>query len=124
MAGLQRSAVSFRRQGSSGLVWDDRVLTEEQNQTKKDNEGGEGGDVEFREMRASQSVSLAATREGSSAAAASMRRSRSGGAGRTWRTGKVSPAIDPPSPKVSACGFCVFGKPPSDKRQKKVSRKR
>ncbi|KAE8696114.1 3-isopropylmalate dehydratase-like [Hibiscus syriacus] len=39
-------------------------------------------------------------------------RSRSnGGERRGYRTRKVSPAIDPPSPKVSACGFCsAFGK--------------
>jgi hypothetical protein len=30
MAGLQRSAQTFRRSGSSGLVWDERYLTEEQ----------------------------------------------------------------------------------------------
>ncbi|XP_066325191.1 uncharacterized protein [Miscanthus floridulus] len=29
MAGLQRSALTFRRSGSSGLVWDERFLTEE-----------------------------------------------------------------------------------------------
>lgn len=29
MAGLQRSAQTFRRSGSSGLVWDERFLTEE-----------------------------------------------------------------------------------------------
>lgn len=26
MTGLQRSAVSFRRQGSSGMIWDDRII--------------------------------------------------------------------------------------------------
>ncbi|CAA2987243.1 Hypothetical predicted protein, partial [Olea europaea subsp. europaea] len=34
------------------------------------------------------------------------KKSRSNGRGRGLRTGRVSPAIDPPSPKVSACGFC------------------
>ena len=29
MAGLQRSAQTFRRSGSSGLVWDERFLTQE-----------------------------------------------------------------------------------------------
>ncbi|XP_021859149.1 uncharacterized protein At1g15400-like [Spinacia oleracea] len=28
-SGLQRSAISFRRQGSSGLVWDDRLVSGE-----------------------------------------------------------------------------------------------
>ncbi|KAL4195028.1 hypothetical protein AMTRI_Chr05g62460 [Amborella trichopoda] len=29
MAGLPQSAVSFRRQGSSGLIWDDRLFSGE-----------------------------------------------------------------------------------------------
>ncbi|KAK9272932.1 hypothetical protein L1049_003311 [Liquidambar formosana] len=38
--------------------------------------------------------------------------------GHGYRTGKVSPAIEPPSPKVSACGFCsAFGKPAKTHRQ-------
>ena len=44
MAGLQRSAVSFRRQGSSGFVWDDRFLSEELNKVKEDqNNNNDGG---------------------------------------------------------------------------------
>ncbi|XP_058074521.1 MAPK kinase substrate protein At1g80180-like [Magnolia sinica] len=124
MAGLQRSAISFRRQGSSGLVWEDRVLAEDPNQTKKKEEE-EGGGVEFRELRPSQSVGSSGIRERSLPAATTMQRSRSGGAGRTWRSLKVSPAIDPPSPKMSGCGFCVFGKSAGGaKRSKKTSRKR
>lgn len=44
MATLQRSAVSFRRQGSPGLVWDDKYVL------------GEDGTVQFREMRPWQST--------------------------------------------------------------------
>ncbi|XP_072966704.1 uncharacterized protein At1g15400-like [Typha angustifolia] len=92
MAGLQRSSETFRRSGSSGLVWEDRFLSEELNQGKKgsEEEGGGGGAV-----------------------ASSMERSRSNGGRGGYRTvGRISPALDPPSPRVSVCGFCgFFGKP-------------
>ncbi|MQM15404.1 hypothetical protein Taro_048348 [Colocasia esculenta] len=95
---------TFRRSGSSGLVWEDRFISEELNlQARKNKEGEE----EFRELRPSRSVGTTGQLE----------RSRSngggevgGGGGRPYRTGKVSPALDPPSPKVSGCGFCgIFG---------------
>ncbi|XP_068649400.1 uncharacterized protein At1g15400-like [Aristolochia californica] len=104
MEGLQRSSVSFRRQGSSGLVWEDRFLSGDLSQMKKMEE-----EVEFRELRPSYSVGSIGM----------LGRSRSNGGGKAWRTGKVSPAIDPPSPKVSACGFCgVFGKSSNNQRPK------
>ncbi|XP_058112959.1 MAPK kinase substrate protein At1g80180-like [Magnolia sinica] len=107
MAGLQRSSVSFRRQGSSGLIWEDRLLSGDLNQMKKRQEEAEGG-VEYRELRTSQSVgSIGLTG-----------RSRSGG-GRAWGAAKVSPAIEPPSPKVSGCGFCgMLGRSASTKQPK------
>lgn len=107
MAGLQRSSVSFRRQGSSGLVWEDRLLSGDLNQMKQKDEG-----VELRELRHSQSVGSVGM----------MDRSRSGG-GR-WRTVKVSPAIEPPSPKVSGCGlFCrVLGRSATTKQRKSGKR--
>ncbi|XP_020224028.1 MAPK kinase substrate protein At1g80180 [Cajanus cajan] len=87
MAGLQRSAVSFRRQGSSGFVWDDKFLSEEFNKVKEE----QANDVQIKTPP--------------------LQRSRSAGGGRGYRTGKVSPAIEPPSPRLSACGFCAaFGK--------------
>ncbi|KAF9612530.1 hypothetical protein IFM89_000452 [Coptis chinensis] len=112
MAGLQRSAISFRRQGSSGLVWEDPLASGELDKAKKKegeekNEKEEGGS-EFRELRQSKSVGSIKMIE----------RSRSNG-GRGYRTGKVTPSLDPPSPKVSACGFCsVFSKPVGDHRSK------
>ncbi|GMQ06934.1 hypothetical protein CsSME_00051340 [Camellia sinensis var. sinensis] len=52
MDGLQRSAISFRRQGSSGLVWDDKFLSGKLNQTKpKDHQQADEGK---RDHRASQ----------------------------------------------------------------------
>ncbi|KAJ8637640.1 hypothetical protein MRB53_011907 [Persea americana] len=101
MAGLQRSSVSFRRQGSSGLIWEDRFLSGELNQKKQKEEG----EKEIGGLRHCQSVGNIGM----------MERNRSG-EGRAWRTVKVSPAIEPPSPKVSGCGICgVFGKPASTK---------
>ncbi|XP_073035835.1 MAPK kinase substrate protein At1g80180-like [Primulina eburnea] len=85
MAGLQRSAVSFRRQGSSGLVWNEKLnqLINQQNQD------------------------AAATGTG-----LRIERSRSTGGEKGFSSGKMTSAAEPPSPKVSACGFCAaaFGK--------------
>ncbi|KAK7294107.1 hypothetical protein RJT34_16990 [Clitoria ternatea] len=90
MAGLQRSEVSFRRQGSSGLVWDDRLLSGELNKLNKEEDQQQKGEI--KDLKPINTV----------------QRSRSTGG---YRTGKVSPAIEPPSPKLSACGFCAaFGK--------------
>ncbi|KAA8523032.1 hypothetical protein F0562_009455 [Nyssa sinensis] len=86
MSGLQRSEISFRRQGSSGLIWDDKLLSGELNQIKtKDEEEKEK--AEPREH--------------------------------TYRTVKVEPTIDPPSPRVSSCGICgMFGKPVTAKKHR------
>ncbi|CAO2822701.1 unnamed protein product [Amaranthus hypochondriacus] len=98
MEGLQRSAISFRRQGSSGLVWDDKLISgelkPEDNQDQKDD----------------QKIDL--------------RRSKSdGGNRRVYRTVKVEQAEDPPSPRVSGCGFCsVFGKPVAKTDKKKTGK--
>ncbi|XP_062221241.1 uncharacterized protein At1g15400-like [Phragmites australis] len=106
MAGLQRSVQTFRRSGSSGLIWDELFLTEG------------GGAVGPRpELRNSRSVgSIGALR----------RRGRDEGGGiedkkrklalvkqkqkghqkqeeKAFRTRDVAPAVDPPSPRVSGC---------------------
>uniref|UniRef100_A0A0D9WJ97 Uncharacterized protein n=1 Tax=Leersia perrieri TaxID=77586 RepID=A0A0D9WJ97_9ORYZ len=86
MAGLQRSSETFRRSGSSGLVWDDRHLSGE----IKPAGGGDDG-------------------VGGRAAMARVERSRSSEHGGGYRAaGRVQPAIDPPSPRVAVCGFCRF----------------
>lgn len=127
MAGLQRSAVSFRRQGSSGLVWDDKFLAAEikkkeeedarahaQAQAQAQGQGGE--DLEkpeiIKDVKAPRPINT-------------IDRSRSNGGGRGYRTGRVSPAIEPPSPKVSACGFCsAFGKPANKTQRTKTGKRR
>ncbi|RCV16737.1 hypothetical protein SEVIR_3G165400v4 [Setaria viridis] len=85
MAGLQRSSETFRRSGSSGLVWDDKNFSGEIKPA--------GDDAEPR---------------------AAVERSRSAGHahghGGYRTTGRVPPALDPPSPRVGVCGFCrLFG---------------
>ncbi|XP_061337985.1 MAPK kinase substrate protein At1g80180-like [Gastrolobium bilobum] len=114
MAGLQRSAVSFRRQGSSGFVWEDRFLTEELNKVNHKEENQEHHDkVEIKELHAPPQQPPPPL-----GSINTVERSRSNGGGRGYRTGKVSPAIEPPSPRLSACGFCgAFGKA-GDKSQR------
>lgn len=49
MAGLQRSTKSFRRQGSSGVVWDDKLLPEEIDELLRRDGGNAGsGNPELR----------------------------------------------------------------------------
>ncbi|KAL3631808.1 hypothetical protein CASFOL_024792 [Castilleja foliolosa] len=96
MAGLQRSATSFRRQGSSGLVWDDKLLAGQSTQLAS-------------QHRDSKTQPLNTGSAGDSLGPAGLKidRSRSNGG---FHAGRVSPAIEPPSPRVSACGCCgAFG---------------
>ncbi|KAG8379858.1 hypothetical protein BUALT_Bualt07G0133100 [Buddleja alternifolia] len=107
MAGLQRSQVSFRRQGSSGLVWDDKFVSGEFNQPKEE-----------------KTNAAVAAVNSSRPAGLTIERSRSNG-GRGFRTGRVSPAIEPPSPRVSACGLCgALGKSKQTRRRPPTSGRR
>ncbi|KAH7652159.1 hypothetical protein IHE45_20G103000 [Dioscorea alata] len=109
MAGLQRSTETFRRSGSSGLVWEER-FSGNLNQGKGGNDTKEGP-----ELRQSRSVGSTGM----------MERSLSNGDGRGFRTMGVEPTFDPPSPKVSACGFCgVFRKSKGFKKSNPRSTKR
>ncbi|CAL0330511.1 unnamed protein product [Lupinus luteus] len=86
--GLQRSVTSFRRQGSSGLVWDDKFI-QNLNLIQNQNE-------EYQREENSEGTSY------------TLERNRSVGA-RPYRTVNVAePSIDPPSPKVATCGLCGF----------------
>ncbi|KAG0461248.1 hypothetical protein HPP92_021545 [Vanilla planifolia] len=119
MLGLQRSTETFRRSGSSGLVWEDRHLPAEMNASSKP--GGWKGEDSNVVLRQSQSAGTIGM----------MRRSRSGSGGggggrlgggggaKSYRTDQVEPAMDPPSPKVSCCGFFgELGGTGSSKRSK------
>lgn len=111
MAGLQRSAVSFRRQGSSGLVWDDRFLSEELNKASQRDEHQEKGQEQDHDHKAEIGEVHNAGNNLRPINTIERSRSNGGGGARGYRTGKVSPAVEPPSPKLSACGFCgAFGK--------------
>ncbi|CAJ1944490.1 unnamed protein product [Sphenostylis stenocarpa] len=112
MTELQRSVTSFRRQGSSGLVWDDKFITglenQNQNQEAKDNNN------QTRGQREMQGVGSSAT----------LTRSRSDGA-RPYRTVNVAaPSIDPPSPKLATCGFCSLFRKPVPAKSTKSKRRR
>ncbi|CAN6332231.1 unnamed protein product [Urochloa humidicola] len=90
MAGLQRSSETFRRSGSSGLVWDDKNFSGEI-KPEGDDVGG-GGAGAGSAVERSRSVG------------------RAHGHGGYRAAGRVPPAIDPPSPRVGVCGFCrLFG---------------
>ncbi|CAA7059067.1 unnamed protein product [Microthlaspi erraticum] len=104
---LQRSTASFRRQGSSGLIWNDRFLS------------GEIRNDERKEDRINDH------RDGSMAATAPpVKRSASdGGYGHSGRLSEISPTFDPPSPKISVgCGFCSLFS--SDRRRRNRVRRR
>ncbi|KAI5660517.1 hypothetical protein M9H77_29310 [Catharanthus roseus] len=134
MAGLQRSAVSFRRQGSSGLVWDDKFLSGELNQVANQKEettttstsSNSKSETQLQGTELGKEVRDHELAKVSTRTGGSIERSRStGGGGRGYRTGRVSPAIEPPSPKVSACGFCsAFGKQENARRRPPKSGKR
>uniref|UniRef100_A0A0A9GZW4 MAPK kinase substrate protein n=1 Tax=Arundo donax TaxID=35708 RepID=A0A0A9GZW4_ARUDO len=118
MAGLQRSATTFRRSGSSGLVWDERFLTEADAEVKAgDDAAAAEPQPELRHSRSVGSIGM-------------LRRGRGGGDDKkakqkkqkqaqkeearsrqqVFRTKDVAPDVDPASPRVSGCILCaIFG---------------
>jgi len=59
MPELQRSVATFRRSGSSGLVWDDTFFAEDRDPKNKDEREDQEKEDEFREPRPSQSMGFA-----------------------------------------------------------------
>ncbi|OEL25165.1 hypothetical protein BAE44_0013811 [Dichanthelium oligosanthes] len=107
MAGLQRSSQTFRRSGSSGLVWDERLMSS-QDGNQGDSEP-EGGAMEFKELRHSRSVGTVGLQRRRDDGAEHRRRNDDGNQG--FHTRRVAPVLDPPSPKVPGCIFCgIFRK--------------
>ncbi|KFK26254.1 hypothetical protein AALP_AA8G223300 [Arabis alpina] len=105
---LQRSTASFRRQGSSGLIWNDRFLSGEirndQRQEDRCNDHRDG------------SMAVAA-------AAGTVKRSASDGGRSHGGRLEISPTLDPPSPKISVgCGFCSMFS--SNRRRRNRGRRR
>ncbi|KAL7181027.1 hypothetical protein ACSBR1_039979 [Camellia fascicularis] len=114
----ERSEISFRRQGSSGLVWDDKFLRELNRAQREDEIKSQGHQQQDEQEEHHQDQQIKDAKL--SIAVGSIERSRSNGGGRGFRTGKVSPAIEPPSPRLSACGFCsAFGKNGETRRRPK-----
>ncbi|XP_074592320.1 MAPK kinase substrate protein At1g80180-like [Curcuma longa] len=101
MAELQRSATTFRRSGSSGLVWDERFLS-------RDGDADAGG-----ELRRSRTVGPTTDR---------CRDDNDGGRGggrQAFRANAVPAAADPPSPDAHCGGLCgIFGKAKRHHRSK------
>ncbi|MED6111909.1 hypothetical protein PIB30_056632 [Stylosanthes scabra] len=111
---LQRSVTSFRRQGSSGSVWDDKFLAGLWDQTQ--NQSDEKQQENERDEQSDSSSGI------------TLERSRSAGAGEGGRqhhhrtVNVAPPSIDPPSPKVSTCGLCgFFAKPSSSSGTRKFN---
>lgn len=96
MAGLQRSAVSFRRQGSSGLIWNDNFFSGELQHRNPPQLYNQTDQLQTNEIDQSKPTIGSIN---------TIRRNRSGNGG-------ASPAIEPPSPRVPVCGLCSgFSKP-------------
>lgn len=105
MAELKRSVTSYRGTGSSGLVWNDKYVSESKdpNQASADHQGSDDENqiVEHRNLRQSKSVGASVD--------STISRSQSTGATIYYRKVKVAPpSKDPPSPKLSTCGFFCF----------------
>uniref|UniRef100_A0ACD5T7W9 Uncharacterized protein n=1 Tax=Avena sativa TaxID=4498 RepID=A0ACD5T7W9_AVESA len=123
MAGLQRSSGTFRRSGSSGMVWDDdRHLSGE---IARPSPAGRRGD-EDRHLSLSGEIvrPSPAGRHGAGGdegPPARVQRSRSHGhGGYRASAGRVSPALDPPSPRVAVCGLCAFFRGKTGKPKPKI----
>ncbi|CAL4970726.1 unnamed protein product [Urochloa decumbens] len=136
MAGLQRSAQTFRRSGSSGLVWDERFLTD-----AAEDSGSGGGALrppgprrqpELRHSRSVGSVSML-PRRGEAAEHGDKKRTKlvvavkpkhnkdqqkqkqeeevvMPGRRQAFRTRDVAPAAEPPSPRLptGCCAPCAI----------------
>ncbi|KAL6888289.1 hypothetical protein ACP4OV_009315 [Aristida adscensionis] len=128
MAGLQRSAQTFRRSGSSGLVWDERFLTEggaggedtgsvaPRPQLRHSRSvgsagmllrrGGGGGDddePEHDDKKRRLALALAKPKEKEKEKKEKDGHRRQEPGRKAFRTRDVAPAADPPSPRVSGC---------------------
>ncbi|GAB4842058.1 hypothetical protein Ancab_012018 [Ancistrocladus abbreviatus] len=115
MAELQRSAISFRRQGSSGLVWDDRFLSGDLREPRGEEPRFFSG--ELRKSNRAQQPAFPIHHEELRLRPTRTERSAITGRGGEGRRAAISHENDPPSPKLSACGCCGgFGKSPRSAR--------
>ncbi|KAG8094688.1 hypothetical protein GUJ93_ZPchr0012g21531 [Zizania palustris] len=116
MAGLQRSGTTFRRSGSSGIVWDERFLTEDAEANGATGDGAEEPQPELRHSRSVGSIgmmSCAADDGGDKKPKPKPKPKKKGDQRKEeernhqmFRTKDVTPDLDPPSPRVSGCILC------------------
>ncbi|KAG8075378.1 hypothetical protein GUJ93_ZPchr0006g41581 [Zizania palustris] len=119
MAGLQRSATTFRRSGSSGLVWDERFLTENADAKGAAGDGAEEPQPELWHSRSVGSIGMmrrVADSAGDKKAKQKQKQKKKAGqkekekeeerTHQVFRTKDVAPDLDPPSPRVSGCILC------------------
>ncbi|KAK9078269.1 hypothetical protein SSX86_002326 [Deinandra increscens subsp. villosa] len=106
MAELQRSSVSFRRQGSSGLIWDDKLLSGELKRfSERKPPSSDGDPVQTAGNDQSKCCSKTTIR---SVNTDQRNRSKNGG---DCAPKAPVPATEPASPRVRVCGLCrAFGK--------------
>lgn len=116
MEGLQRSSSTFRRSGSSGLVWDERFLTEDA-EAKAAGGADEPQPGELRRSRSAGGVGTMLRRAGGSEDKKQQQKKKQQQGQKkeehdqqVFRTKDVAPDVDPPSPRVSGCILCaIFG---------------
>ncbi|CAN6220892.1 unnamed protein product [Urochloa humidicola] len=116
MAGLQRSATTFRRSGSSGLVWDERFLTEADAEAKASDGAAEEPQPELRHSRSVGSIGMLRRGGAGDDKKAKEKKQKQGhkeearSNQQVFRTKDVAPDVDPPLPRVSGCILCtIFG---------------
>ncbi|KAF7096924.1 hypothetical protein CFC21_098804 [Triticum aestivum] len=120
MEGLQRSSSTFRRSGSSGLVWDERFLTEGAEAQAAGEGGADDAQPEMRRSRSTGGVGMMLRRGGDDKKQQQQQQKKKEQQGQkkkdeerdpqVFRTKEVAPDVDPPSPRVSGCILCaIFG---------------
>ncbi|XP_058208326.1 uncharacterized protein At1g15400 [Rhododendron vialii] len=110
---LQRSVTSYRRSGSSGLVWDEKLYSGELKRVPRPKDEVDD-DQEKGETKSSVPNRPSQVR-------VEQRQHNS-----MYRTMKEDrPTREPPSPKVSGCGFCgMFGNSKKTRNRNRANRKR
>ncbi|KAJ3691995.1 hypothetical protein LUZ60_012345 [Juncus effusus] len=123
MEGLQRSATTFRRSGSSGLVWDEKFLSEIQNE-----EGKEDNAPKLTHSRSVGSISMLGKQsmEEAKQQVSDLKELKTKVECKTqkFHSANVLPDQEPDSPKVSGCAICfIFQKPKPKKPIKRPVRR-
>jgi Domain of unknown function (DUF4666) len=128
MAGLQRSATTFRRSGSSGLVWDERFLSSLNGEGANNEEHDEEQKPDLPQLRHSRSVGsidmLKRDVEEGKKDVDLKKTTKNDAKKQIFHTAHVALDVDPPSPKVSGCMLCsIFRKIETKKPMKRPVRR-